>query len=210
MGILGGPLQFLKELPLQPGFSVCELGDQYITHGTPHRLAREFYEQDLGCSRYESVDGNARGTLTADLNRPLVSWDFGLHRGHFYNYENWFGRFDLVTDFGTGEHIFDQAQVWRTIHDLCKAPGFIVFDRPISGYAVHGFYSINECLLRDLAAANEYEVQKLHWSKTSRGKLMRGVFKKVNAVPFANPQQGRYEKILRPLGKLKARSAAIE
>ena|SRR5688572_18562439 len=183
MGILAEPLDFIRQLALPKGFSVCELGDQYVTSVTPHYLARKFYEE-LGCGRYESVDGNGRGTKLADLNtwRPL---------------QEGFGKFDLVTDFGTGEHIFDQAWVFKTWHDLCEVGGCIVFDRPTAGYDTHCFYLIKEELIRDLAAANRYKVVRLEFRDTARGRLIRGVLHRRKKGQFVIPQQGRYKKSLR-------------
>lgn len=182
MGILAEPAQFVRDLDLPKGFSVCELGDQWVTYTQPHILASEFYAE-LGCGRYVSIDGNGRGTVTADLNRKL-----GAVR---------LGQFDLVTDFGTGEHVFNQAQVWRTVHELTRAGGFIVFDRPSQGYETHCFYLTNETLFRDLAAVNGYSVLKLEHAQTKRGRLIRGVFRKGPEAAFSNPQQGRYQKALR-------------
>lgn len=182
MGILGGPLQYIRDLPLKSGFTVCELGDQWITHGTPHRLAKEFY-QELGCGHYESIDGNGRGTRTWDLNLPIPN----------------LGQFDLVTDFGTGEHIFDQRQVFKTLHLLIKYQGYLVWDRPTQGYGVHCYWNANECVWRDFAAANDYEILKLERSTTSRGELIRGVMVKRGRGKFIVPQQGRYKKLLRPI-----------
>lgn len=167
-------------------FAVCELGDQIITHSAPHRLARELYVE-LGCGRYESIDGNARGTITADLNRPLE--------------KDTAGKFDLVTDLGTGEHIFDQCQVWRSIHYLCKPGGFIIFDRPMLGYDEHCYYLIKPELVGDLAAANGYTVMKLETREMSRGVLLRGIVRRSQEPKrkFIVPQQGRYKKLLRPI-----------
>lgn len=177
MGILAEPAQMVMGLMLQKGFSVCELGDQWVTYLIPPILAEQFYKS-LGCGKYVSIDANGRGTLTADLNRPIP----GL------------GQFDLVTDFGTGEHVFNQAQVWRTVHDLTKRKGYVAFDRPMQGYEGHCFYNTHECLFRDLAAANEYEIVKLERGTTKRGELMRGVFRKVQDTKFRMPYQGRYQK----------------
>lgn len=179
MGILAEPAQFVRDLKLPKDFSVCELGDQYITHDT-RRLAFDFYKE-LGCGRYVSIDGNGRGTFTHDLN---IKWT-----------KTW-PPFDLVTDFGTGEHIFNQAQVWRTLHVLAKVGGYIVFDRPAAGYPDHGFYNIHETLLLDIAEANKYRVLKLERQKTIRGELLRGVFQKRYDNRFKIPQQGRYQKKL--------------
>jgi hypothetical protein len=104
--------------------------------------------------------------------------------------------FDVVTDFGTGEHVFDQAQVWRTIHYLTKRGGFIVFDRPHHGYPDHCFYNLHATLVHDLAAANAYDLIRFEAASTKRGALLRGVFRKTRDGIFENPQQGRYEKIL--------------
>jgi hypothetical protein len=186
MGILAEPAEFVRALKLPTGFSVCELGDQYITHDV-RRLASEFY-LELGCGRYVSIDGNGRGTFTYDLNKPLRT--------------NHLGEFDLVTDFGTGEHIFDQATVWKTVHYLTKAQGYIVFDRPTQGYSGNGghcYYNTHECLFNDIAAANDYVVHKLEHQQTTRGELIRGVFQKMRRNKFRVPQQGRYKKLLRPI-----------
>jgi hypothetical protein len=180
VGILKEPAAFVKKLRLPQGFSVCELGDQWVTYTDPHILASQFF-RGLGCSQYVSIDGNGRGTHLADLNKPLAPQ---------------LGTFDLVTDFGTGEHIFDQAQVWRTLHSLVRVGGYLAFDRPTQGYPGHGYYLADECLFRDVAAANEYGIVHLVHGRTSRGELIRGVFQRRRAVPFVVPQQGRYHKIL--------------
>lgn len=181
MGILAEPAQMIRDLHLPQGFSVCELGDQWVTHELPHRLASDWY-QEIGCGRYVSIDGNGRGTVTFDLNRK---WKEAKVK-----------QFDLVTDFGTGEHIFNQAEVWRTIHLLTRPRGFIAFDHPSHGYEGHGFYRIDECLYQALADANRYNVVRLEKAKTTRGELVRGVFEKTQETKFQAPQQGRYLKAL--------------
>lgn len=187
MGIHNEPKNVVAGLvvagSLPKSFTVCELGDQWCTEVTPHELARDWYKR-LGCGRYESIDGNGRGTLCFDLNRRLP--DIGV--------------FDLVTDFGTGEHIFDQAQVWRTMHQLAKAGGYIVFDRPCQGYDGHCFYNTQESLFWDIAAANGYEVAGMARRRTTRGEMVTGAFRKGVAAKFKAPQQGRYAKILQ-IGK---------
>ena len=180
MGIQKEPAAFIAQLPLPKGFSVCELGDQGMCGEPTKRLAKDWYEQELGCGRYVSIDGNGRGTLTADLNLPI-----------------YLKPFDLVTDFGTGEHIFDQAQVWKTLHTLTKPGGFIAFDRPLSGYQTHCFYLTTPCLYLDIAAANGYAVLWLERAPTARGELIRGVYRRpLTSAPFRVPQQGRYRKSL--------------
>lgn len=182
MGIHQAVADMVRGLPLPKRFTVCELGDQWVAGDIPEPyLAEQLYRQ-LGCSRYVSIDGNGRGTLVHDLNLPLAKG---------------FGAFDLVTDFGTGEHIFNQAQVWRTVHDLTKVGGHIAFDRPTQGYPEHCFYNTHECLFRDLAAANGYELLRLDRRKPTRGEMIYGVFKRTAPGKFRYPQQGRYKKALK-------------
>ena len=187
MGILKEPANYVKSLGLAPGFSVCELGNQFMAGDVP-RPALDFYRK-LGCGRYESIDANGLGTCTCDLNHSLAISQGGLPI---------LGQFDLVTDFGTGEHIFDQAQVWRTIHDLTKPGGFIVFDRPSQGYTKHCFYLINPGLIEDIARANHYRIVTLARKETPRGWMCRGVLRKSGRqTPFVVPQQARYQADLR-------------
>jgi len=191
MGIQKEPAAFVAQLPLSKGFSVCELGDQGMCGEPTKRLARVWYEQELGCGRYVSIDGNGKGTVTADLNLPIAAINPLLNAEGLETLLD--QPFDLVTDFGTGEHIFDQAQVWRTMHTLTKPGGFIAFDRPSQGYGKHCYYVTNECLYRDIAAANGYEVVWLERAATARGELIRGVYRLAySAAPFRTPQQGRY------------------
>jgi hypothetical protein len=175
MGLQREVADAISALPLPKGFSVCELGDQGLSWEAKGQKSKPWYLA-LGCARYVSIDGNGRGTMTADLNHPIA-----------------LDPFDLVTDLGTGEHVFNQAQIWRTLHGLCTPGGFIVVDRPTHGYDKHCFYLINECLLRDLAEANGYAVRWLARKEKARGELIRCIFQRpTTSAPFVAPQQGKY------------------
>ena len=183
MGILKDSADMVAALPLPRGFSVCELGDQMMSGGKEPTPAQGFYRR-IGCEKYLAIDANGRGNVTADLNLPITNRNLGA--------------FNLVTDFGTGEHIFDQAQVWRTLHELCAPGGFIAFDRPTQGYDHHCFYLMTQGLIEDIAEANGYSVRRLEITKTPRGALIRGVLvMPLVKRPFRVPQQGRYQASLR-------------
>jgi hypothetical protein len=68
------------------------------------------------------------------------------------------GYFDCVLNFGTTEHIFDQRNAFRVIHDVTRAPGHIFHQVPTVGYLNHGFWIYSPKTLLELAAANRYEV----------------------------------------------------
>lgn len=76
-------------------------------------------------------------------------------------------RFDLVTNFGTTEHVINQYQSLRTMHELARPGGLIYHDLPFAGYHNHGYFSYNPLLFHHLAIANGYEVILQHYSKGS-------------------------------------------
>lgn len=180
------------------GLTVCELGDQYAGQKEgPPILARRLYEK-WGCSRYVAIDANGRGDVTGDLNLRLVNIWPGPRGPEGITDLN----FDVVTDFGTGEHIWDQAQVWRTMHDLLRPGGLLVFDRPTQGYHGHCFYLTNAAVIAAFCHANRYEVIWAGRALTTRGELLRGVLRKPDKdLPYQIPQQGRYFKHLAILTK---------
>jgi hypothetical protein len=192
MGIGPIPAQIIRNLPLPKAFTVCELGDQFWHSGGKRRdpkfwrkPARELYEA-MGCSRYESIDGNGGGTILADLNKPLISAQPELYHA-----------FDLVTDVGTSEHCFNFAQVWETIHDLTEPGGLIFFEKPYQGYPDHGFYGLHKTLFVDIARANDYKVLELKEHHAPRGSLWRGVYRKGVDGTFQLPMQGKYVRKLK-------------
>src|SRR4051812_23523075 len=118
-------LQLWLRLPTT--FSVIELGSQTLKCGPelPELLRTSGVEvpnpaltrvpdlyKALGACRYDSVDLDGQGTIKANLNEPLE----GMRAGGY----------DLVTNNGTGEHIFDQRQVFETVHDLCNPRGYML------------------------------------------------------------------------------------
>jgi len=68
------------------------------------------------------------------------------------------GYFDCVLNFGTTEHIFDQRNAFRVIHDLTRVRGHIFHQVPTAGYLNHGYWIYSPRTLLELAAANSYEV----------------------------------------------------
>lgn len=184
MGILARPAEIVRSLPLPDGFSVCELGNQYYRADGGKSWAWQWYKT-IGCGGYASIDANGRATLKADLNDPLPA-----------RHESLFGLFDLVTDFGTGEHIFNQAQVFMTLHGLAKPGGYIAIDRPCRGMEDHCFYSIHPTLLHDLAAANGYAIIHLEPHEFGGGANLLCVFRKESDAGFQVPNQGKYEAML--------------
>ena len=100
----------------------------------------------IGLSEYKSLDlGDARADYQYDLNRPI---DLGRH-------------FDVVTNFGTLEHVFAAGNVLETMHRHLSVGGLALHVLPTRGDYNHGFYNIHSVWFRDVAAANGYEIVDL-------------------------------------------------
>lgn len=119
-------------------------------HGFSSKLpgiydAAEFFQR-MGCGLtvidFEKVRG---GELVADLNFPLPA--------------EWHGKFDIVIDSGTCEHVFHAGQALINLASLVRAGGFIVQAVPLSSFN-HGFYNMNPTLMLDLySEQNGYEIK---------------------------------------------------
>ena len=106
-------------------------------------VARLYYEMMFGPYRYMALDMHGTPDSTfVDLNQE-------------YSCDQ---EFDLVTNLGTTEHIFNQAQVFKTIHDLTAVNGVMFHGLPHQGQYDHGFFNYQPTFFFDLAAANDYQI----------------------------------------------------
>lgn len=67
-------------------------------------------------------------------------------------------KFNCVINHGTAEHIFNIAEVFRTMHNHCERGGTMVHECPFTGWLDHGFYCLQPTLFWDVARANNYQV----------------------------------------------------
>ena len=110
----------------------------------------EAYYRALGFDRYVAIDVNEKfGSLPMDLNENLATR---------YGFEE---QFDLVTNNGTGEHVFDQAMVFRNMHQLAAPGGLMLHIMPFVHWENHGFYNFHPILYMDVAHANGYGIEKI-------------------------------------------------
>jgi hypothetical protein len=102
------------------------------------------YKQFFDYTEYAAIDlapGPAYRILQ-DLNEP-----FDLNR-----------LFDVCINNGTSEHLFDQANFFRMMHNHTKIGGVMIHWTPCLGYYDHGFYNVQPGFFHDLAFANSYEM----------------------------------------------------
>lgn len=127
--------------PLDGVMSMLELGNK--------RNAEGAYKQAFASIgiRHTSVDWNGLdGALKLDLRKPL-----GL------------GTFDMVTNFGTSEHVSEQEPCWRNIHGAVKVGGVLVGLTPLPGdWTWHGEWYPTEEWYAEFAARNGYDVERLY------------------------------------------------
>lgn len=79
------------------------------------------------------------------------------------------GQFDLVLNCGTTEHVLNQFNSFRVIHDAVKVGGLIYHALPMTGYLDHGYFNYNPRLFFDLATANQYAIRKFSYGGPDKG-----------------------------------------
>lgn len=183
---------------IEPDFP-CDKG------GTLFAIAKAFYAATFVPSKIVSVDMNGTpDALRQDINNQL---DLGGEQ------------FDIVINHGTAEHVFNIAQVFKTMHDHTVDGGLMVHESPCTGWIDHGFYCLQPTLFYDLAAANCYEIVIVAfehidtgWTHRleSRDELTRldvpnnsmlfVVYRKRGDGPFKIPIQGYYSRSLSEAG----------
>jgi len=177
--------------------NVCELGSQEtkptelkslfasIRRKSPSKSysAKQFYAS-LGINRYCSID----------LNGHAHKFDLNLSLRKHYKFSK---TFDLVTNFGTSEHCFDQSVVFRNIHNLCANGGYMLHTLPSQGWIGHCFFRYDENFFKDVAAANSYELVHLAPYALFRPRQLNMtivcILRKKNDGCFVTPIQGVYQ-----------------
>src|SRR5258708_8263325 len=173
----------IMELPelLPAGGTILELGAQQVYCQGAEDVVRQFVERFTGRndrSRKEIArfaDGGYFGELlttcgfdyrSVDLIKGFntVLLDLNIHSSP----EELCGRFDLVTNFGTTEHLINQLLAMKTVHDLAKPGGIIYHDLPMSGYLKHGYFLYTPLFFNDLAAANDYRIVRQYYSREAK------------------------------------------
>lgn len=167
-------LQELNRLGyLKPGASIIELGAQelycsgmeksvanFINHFSPNGqvTGEDKFITEISSSgftsqllkragfQYKALDiFDGEEVLLFDLNLESPGEDLVSH-------------FDLVTNFGTTEHVINQFNAFKTVHELTRPGGLIYHDLPLSGYHMHGYFNYTPLFFQHLAISNNYEV----------------------------------------------------
>lgn len=129
--------QTLRAHPPPPG-PVATLGVQRL-----HGCSDPFAASGLGPVESLDVSDYEGCTHLFDLNAAELP--HGLS-----------GRFSVVYDGGTLEHVFDTRAALRNVYGLLRADGIAVHASPVNGWVEHGFYQFSPTLFLDYYRANRW------------------------------------------------------
>ena len=104
----------------------------------------EYLYRLLGVEKYDCIDINGElGAIKHDLNYPLEGQALTA-------------KYDLVTDHGSCEHVFNVAQTYQSMHEVCKTGGLIVISQ--NTWGGNGYFLFDRSFYESLAAANNYTI----------------------------------------------------
>jgi len=162
-----------------PLVRVCECGDQRVRI---FRASMKFFQTtrtiyEFFGAFYICIDLNGKhGALVLDLGKPLLP-EFD---------ETLLGSFNLVTNFGTIEHVKEgQMQAFANVHDLCTVGGIMVHCVPHVSF-VHGDWQYTTEWFEHLVAAQGYGIVSLE--VTDKDKTWR------QTPPNSRPTGWKYNK----------------
>ena len=117
-------------------------GTEILDAEAPH--SREFWNW-LGF-RYAAVDiDGSPDAIPLDLNYDEVPAALK-------------GRHHLVTNYGTTEHVANQLNAFKIIHDLTAVGGLMTHNLPSQGNLVHGLFNYNPKFFWMIARSNSYKI----------------------------------------------------
>ena len=142
---------------------VCELGNQY---NHVHKKAAKKVYLSRNVIEHVSIDLNGRdGSISLDLCDPLP--------------EHFVSKFNMVTNYGTSEHVKDQYQVFKNMNDVCCVGGFmfhtLVFPNSWRG---HGRYYYPTEFVESLSIQCQYAIDHIEKIKKPKKALILVVYKK--------------------------------
>lgn len=125
--------------------SVCDLGAQnnYSQPHLPAPYISEWYKSNA-ITEYMCIDLNGENDAKKwDLSEPLKTTK----------------TFDMVTDFGTSEHIKDLYECLANVNKLTKVGGIMVHENPkVGNWPKHGFHYRTMEFYKELVEACGYEL----------------------------------------------------
>jgi hypothetical protein len=155
MGISKITMNWILELEQNHGIlsnsnSIADLGPQDLS------LDLRAWEPDITAGLFDARDLYSKWGLKDykafdlfDSRAEIVDLSIDLGRS-----DTW----DIVTNFGTSEHVFNQFAFMKNCHDLTMPGGISLHALPVASGMDHGFFNYHPTFFRSLAIANDYEI----------------------------------------------------
>ena len=140
------------------------------SHGIPESVlaARETEGlfAALGADQVTSVDiSDYEGCdLLADLTDDFASSE---------EMRPYLGRFDVIIDYGTSEHVFNVAQALVNSYNLLADDGVYIFDLPVSGWVTHCLYQFTPSYFLSIGASPYFDLTYYFFHRKRADRIYR-------------------------------------
>jgi SAM-dependent methyltransferase len=131
-------------------------------------LGTSIYAGYAGGLELQAQDAPASQPFWEALGFTYATIDFDGHRHSFAMDLNrdrvpraWRNNFDLCINAGTTEHVANQDNAFRVMHDLVRTGGIMIHDLPAAGMLTHGLVTYTMKFFWHLCRENNYEVLRL-------------------------------------------------
>lgn len=180
MGISNQTIAFLdKSIDLSGevhGLKMAELGAQHMNVEGRFKGPAKAYFESLGVA-HTSFDLDPQfGAQFLDLGIPIPEAS------------DYVSAFDIVTNFGTSEHVVLHYTCFENIHRMCRPAGLMLHTvAPPNHWAHHGRYYYPSEFFEGLARANDYELIELSCvahHKHAQRDIMCALLRKAGDTPF--------------------------
>ena len=126
------------------------------------RCQSKYFYKALGIKNYECIDINGEnGAIVYDLNKPFED-------------KSKFNKYDIVTDFGSCEHVYNIGECYKTVHNLAKKDGYIIIAQAtLKG---NGYFKFDQSFFEGIAASNGYNIIYNSYLITTGNKTKSGSY----------------------------------
>lgn len=110
-------------------------------------FAKEIFLTAFGANSVTAldVDDYQESNIIHNLNLPIP--------------EKYYGKFDLIIDAGTVEHISNIAQFYQNVFRLLKLKGAFYFGTVSNSWVNHGFFQFSASFIQDFVSLNNYNLK---------------------------------------------------
>lgn len=184
-----------RELGLNKHLNVVDFGCQQLFHARPPEIVEFFKSVGADITPAQSADFSKDGVHVGPMFKAM-NWDYTaldiLDAPHCRRFDantdtipkDMLEKSDFVLNFGTSEHIMNQYNVFKSMHDCAKSDGIMFGLFLTEGYADHGLFSYKPRFVDKLLAANEYEIVHVTHHQSKEGNCRWIAYRKTSSDPF--------------------------